>query len=1345
MASVASLARHVACTEHVFGSSFTTTNTYLYLTVLRTALLLFVTYPSLPICFCVSNALVASQSVHGSHSSAACHESREQERTSILFQAPKYVTKATVDGFPLTYPEDTHVPETVETANETTNDDTYENTENTETNTKAGPGRKKRTRKTDGAKDKNAGSHMKNQASLDRFTRPPPTPGAVANAIDSANTPAEACLEVDPNHDRRKRQKTTSPEPQLEPPTSAQPPPDSLDWHQQLQVQAGGSMDMQTTTAQPIHADSTMVDISEEPTDEPEEQSGPPTGPSTPPSVAHLGLVNVPSELTSEDPKKAIPRKQIKISKTGKLLSSPPKPAMETVTSPKKRRGRKPAKAKILPTVTVISYGKDAASRATIGQKIEDILNSKKASKTRTATQTKAPPKPSAPPKNTHPFFRGKPQKDAPAAKAVAELPPPNTRKSACTPGKLRAEALRDRSPEPVQAFNSGLRTNKDGKQSGLNEAVWPTGENAHVRNLNTSHLPPRLDNSACIQLALRPRKLKNAVITVPDHEELVTRLAHDLVQDRTGGKHQSTTQSGALEGARLPTRLLTTGVEIQRRVREQLLAQVPTSGKRAVHPAIGDLFDEIENTLTPFDEGRCEVQSWTQKYAPKTASHVLQTGTEAAVLKDWLQSLTVLAVSGTLKATTMLDAKQPPKKKRKKALDSFIVDDDEEDEDEEMIMIPAAAGTSLTRPGSYRLSQWTRNKNVVLISGPNGSGKSATVHAVAKELGFEVFEINAGMRRSGKDIQDKVGDMTANHLVNHKRNAASVQEVVRVDDDTDDDRMDMALEKDISSGRQGTMTSFFQAKPGATTAKPKPKVQVPDVKKATAPAAQSTLPMIQASRNSQKQSLILIEEADILFDEDQQFWAQIIKIASLSKRPIVITCNDERQIPMHDLPLAAILRLQPAPVDLATDYLLVLAGKEGHLLERQAVRDLYESKDHDLRASIMELDLWCQMSVGDRKGGLEWMYQRWPVGKDKDEHGRTLRVASEGTYKSGMGWLSHDVFQTRSNAAFDKEEEFLQEIWADWGISPSAWTASLENERQLPQKEASDRFSRLEQLESLDTYANSLSAADMFCRVNLPNYETSHDQPIDATQPPMPEKSRLSYTLAAPLLQVDPTADYLNLDTAISIQTHLLLHRTYPDLSHPPTSPPSLPLTEHSSAPSILLARHAQRTSIPLTRPIFSSALDCLAAAPDTYLAERTSFTLTPSSFDRTFSIITLDLAPYVRSIVAHEQVLEDQRVCLGNLLNAGGTGKRARTTRASRVALEGGVRETKRRDRWFDADVDFEKVMSTAGEWAGMGWKGDGEEDEDEDEEMKSVKGTGTVDGYRRDVEMGVSSSQE
>ena len=66
--------------------------------------------------------------------------------------------------------------------------------------------------------------------------------------------------------------------------------------------------------------------------------------------------------------------------------------------------------------------------------------------------------------------------------------------------------------------------------------------------------------------------------------------------------------------------------------------------------------------------------------------------------------------------------------------------------------------------------------------------------------------------------------------------------------------------------------------------------------------------------------------------------------------------------------------------------------------------------------------------------------------------------------------------------------------------------------------------------------------------------------------------------------------------------------------------------------------------------------------------------------------------------------------------------------------MALEGGVRETKRKDRWFDADVDFDAVMRTAGrEWAGLGWRGENWTEESGEEGTASLAGTqeGVDDG--------------
>lgn len=1032
---------------------------------------------------------------------------------------------------------------------------------------------------------------------------------------------------------------------------------------------------------------------------------------STPPMSAQIAIdsnsIDIPLDTVDSQSRKVTPKKQIKVTKNGKLVSSPPKPTTIPSDPPRKRRGR-PPKVKVSPTVTIIKYGSDATSRLAIGQRIEDIINGKIPPKGRRAK--KVPLKPVEPPKVTHPFFTGKAdqRKDDPAAKPPTQhsLVPP--RKSACTPGKLRAEARRDQPTEPMPTFGVSSLNSRIAKQSGLNEALWPTRETAHVRNFEVAGPDQCPKYKRISHPAIKPRKMKNTVTSFPREEDLVTRLSRELSSSihKEVGSLESDFEPP--EDVRLPERLLVTGSEIQRRVRSQVHTRLPMAGVQHgdltdTHPAITTLFNEIEHTLTPFDEGRCETQTWAQKYSPKCASHVLGSDKEAFVLKDWLQSLTVMAVGGAQglsKPTIPSDIKKPPKKKRKKVEDAFIVEDDEEEE-EGMVEILDTNGAGAHQTASYRRPFWTRSKNVILLSGPHGCGKSAAVYAVAKELDFEVFEMNSGARRSGKDIQDKVGDMTANHLVNHQRGGGPTSEEPASANDTDNERMSTAFQRDLDSGRQGTMQSFFKVGP-TSEAKPKTKSMAREPGKVPTSAAQTILPITGPQRKSQKQSLILFEEADILFEEDQNFWSQVIKLASQSKRPIVITCNDERQIPIQELPLAAMLRLVPPPVNLATDYLLVLAGREGHVLERQTISNLFQSKHRDLRASITELDLWCQMSVGDRKGGLEWMYQRWPPGKDVDKHGQLLRIASKDTYQSGMGWLSYNILKSNDNIGFEKQDELAKNIWQEWGIDPVEGCDEKTNHERTPALSGNDR---LRELERLETWTDSLSAMDVYCRIDLPSYTHVYDQPTDPTQPLITKKERLSYTLAAPVLQVDHQSDFLALDTSIYTSSCVQIQHAFPNLlQHLSNSPPP---PESTYSQSILSHLNKRQTHRPLLRSSFA-CLDILAASPD--LPPTSALFL--SSFDRTLPIITLDLAPYIRSIIAHEQALEERRIRVSNLLSEGGNGnrKRARTTRASRVAMEGGVREFKRRERWFDEDLSFEEVMRTGGTWAGLGWRAEG-----------------------------------
>ncbi len=515
----------------------------------------------------------------------------------------------------------------------------------------------------------------------------------------------------------------------------------------------------------------------------------------------------------------------------------------------------------------------------------------------------------------------------------------------------------------------------------------------------------------------------------------------------------------------RLPRRRIEIGSKLRACVKKQLRTQ---------HPGLQSLFSAVATTLSAFDQHQCESLSWTQKYAPASAIEVLQGGAEPLMLRDWLVALKVVSVdtgqgdsgdAGNGKA-----AKGKAKRKRKKnKLDGFIVSSDDEDDDlgdtSDNEADWSASGRfglqkkTVVRPGSLldeANRAGARLTNAVVISGPHGCGKSAAVYAVAKELGYEVFEINASSRRSGKDVVDRIGDMTRNHLVQHKKKSNPFAADASAEPANKDDLLTLDMYEDaegdpdpdfptpapLPTRQQPTMSSFFKPS-GASSAK-----GGKQGKDAEQNGGEKKTPQ------SQKQSLILLEEADILYDEDKQFWATVMGLIARSKRPFVITCNDETLLPLQSLPLHGIFRFTPPPTECAVDRLLLIAACEGHALKRDAVQSLFEARDHDFRASLVDLQFWCQIGIGDRRGGFDWFFQRWPEGVDMED-GEVMRVVSEGTYQQGMGWVSYDT-ATVSGGPFSRyfhdehakeaaEADLVQQTWNNWEFDLGRWQDTLD------------------------------------------------------------------------------------------------------------------------------------------------------------------------------------------------------------------------------------------------------------------------------------------------------------
>ncbi|KAI1149230.1 hypothetical protein F4825DRAFT_62535 [Nemania diffusa] len=1017
-------------------------------------------------------------------------------------------------------------------------------------------------------------------------------------------------------------------------------------------------------------------------------------------------------------------QKLLKLNPATGTIGSPPrsKPlAPISASTSGRKRGRKPKTLSI-----TILYGADATSRERIGQQINGILlgTSDIPPSVATYTTPKTPPsnretaddrvsgtttpkehllqKTATPKKPAHPFFQAK-GKAAPSTqddqpKAKRDKPSANRQviftSTPCSP--KRARPTHSTSSLPALGSKKGTL-----KMPGAQHPAWPWRDMTHVRGdcpstgIDNTRLEPIIPSS-------RKRKAKGQEVRIAEHESILStsalRLGIRQISDDIKLTNDEELRPIA-SSIRVPIKHFESGRKLQARVFKELRTLKGSNAASKSHPAIIHAYNSITTSLSAFDTCTCESIAWAPKYAPTSACHVLQHGREPELLRDWLQTLKVQAVdTGTSDNAPKSKSTSAPKKKRKnKKLEGFIVSSDEEENEMDEISdsepqwlvhgvrgdkrTVVRSGDTIERGG--KLS--SRLTNAVLLSGPHGCGKSATVYAIAKELDFEVFEINAGSRRSGKDILERVGDMTRNHLVNHQQKEES-----RGDDTTEDE-----VTKDLKSGKQGMMTSFFKPKPSQQTKEPQKAAQAEQAPGAPAPASQEKKP-----NRDQKQSLILLEEVDVLYEEDKQFWTTVISMIAQSKRPFIMTCNNESVVPLQNLKLHGIFRFSPPPTDLAVDMLLLIAANEGHALERRGIEALYESRGHDLRAAITELNYWCQIGVGDLRGGFDWFYPRWPKGSDVDEEGRTIRVVSQNTYHAGMGWINRDLTPTESSLP-SIVSDLHREAWDHWGVDVSDHHEFEDSSSWVKKAsaQASSRSARLALLRSVDEFADSMSEADIYGPFLSP---LSNHVTLDATMPDLHTKTLDDFTIGDKVLEASPLCYYNSNSLDMASSLRLLAQSKLVGSQLPPeTRCPTKHLNEKRVTGNI---EHHLKKSLqsepPITRKDYSIAFDPIAAS-DRVLANGY---LDPSIFDREMTPLCTDVAPYVRAIVAYDQRLLSERRAKSSLLSEGGRPekKRMRTTRAALSALEGGSRATTRGERYFAADLNPYLVLRTGGK----GW---------------------------------------
>ncbi|KAF3904130.1 hypothetical protein AA313_de0203014 [Arthrobotrys entomopaga] len=785
---------------------------------------------------------------------------------------------------------------------------------------------------------------------------------------------------------------------------------------------------------------------------------------------------------------------------------------------------------------------------------------------------------------------------------------------------------------------------------------AWPTKENTHVRNID--ELIPKPQHHYIKITSFRKGKTRDSDITPGESTLEILRNRYTSIYNKYLYKDDPTAPPRPQPTVRLPEKELGRASYVMNFLKEHVTLGLYSED---THPAIRKLVERVKNPnllLTAFDNNDCEGQQWTSLYAPTASACVLQSGQEAKELSKWLMCMKITAVDTGLNPKP----KAPQIKKKKKTkneLDDFIVSEDEDhdsmdeitDPEDVNVLFPGlhssknlrkseirrksrSAVTSVASKKPRTASPPPKLPNAILVSGPSGVGKTAAIYAAAKEHDFVVFEINAGSKRGGKEIQEMVGDMSRNHLV-HQAKA-----------------FEQTTTLELEASKSSAVNSFF-AKKGLV----RPKQQ------ADGEQSEDSKEKVQ-----QQQSLILIEEADVLFEEDNGFWRSIIALIQKSRRPVVITCNDESLLPLEDLDLYAKLRFKPASPDLVADYLLVMAAAQGHFLDRSIIRRLYEKYSYDLRRTITQLSFWCQMAIGDHAWTGRYFYTRDDPEKGQDSAtvGEVKRSISGGTYFPEMASFGRELLigDNGENLALNECDETA--IWKDvadgsgidlgdrfYHEGLEAWMQTRENDKKS--------------LAAYSNYIDSLSMLDAYGGAGAYNNNNNNNdeftQAIDPSQSSLKDKRSPDNLVDVKVLDAEQKPDTLSTGSLLSITGQLLARNVLRDASKPSAKGYFTPFSESDIVTMISTKGEFDQT--------YKRKRQHELRYPFEKIMNGHTQLIRPVS-------TLVDTIPYIREIARFDQQNEEVAKEMSSLISqrpggGGGGGGKKRTTRAAAFASEG------------------------------------------------------------------------
>ncbi|XP_052894829.1 enhanced level of genomic instability 1 [Anopheles moucheti] len=320
---------------------------------------------------------------------------------------------------------------------------------------------------------------------------------------------------------------------------------------------------------------------------------------------------------------------------------------------------------------------------------------------------------------------------------------------------------------------------------------------------------------------------------------------------------------------------------------------------------------DESFEIIEPTHSCRNGEALFTEKYKPQNTEQILINFSPSNMLTQFL-SLWKEDTGGQKRSNEMTSQTGHYFLSAGKDDDDFIVSNDSSSSSS----VPGGAGSGVC--------------NHVVLVGPPGCGKTSNVYAVANDMNFNVLELNASSRRKGKIILQELLEATQSHQVRQKSERSNSTDGLLVNGTHSKGRK--------KNGLNG-LFSCLERRPSFTESN---------------------------GNGSKKLSLILIEDADIVFDQDDGFLAAINALIASSKRPIVLTTTNPSCTHMaRYMARNNVIRYVAPGIGNVAKFFSLLALVERIPIDQHDVGRLYAHNGKDMRKTLNELQFFIQ-SGGD-------------------------------------------------------------------------------------------------------------------------------------------------------------------------------------------------------------------------------------------------------------------------------------------------------------------------------------------------------------------------------------------